>query len=174
MTPEQENFDALRRLLKVKRYEQPPPGYFNSFSREVIACIKADVNAKPESLFDRLAWEAPWLRRLLDALQGKPALGMGLGVAACALLVGAVIYSENLDYKPIGSVALVPQAEQPAAMPPAEAVASAFGLKVPAEMAMATPGSSNSLTPIVPIRGSLFDQLQPIQPVLTSGRPPGQ
>ena len=41
MNDERENFDALQRLLKVKRYEQPPPRYFNEFSGQVLARISA-------------------------------------------------------------------------------------------------------------------------------------
>jgi len=49
MSSEPENFEALRRLLVIKRHEQPPPGYFNDFSRQVISRIRADEAAAGES-----------------------------------------------------------------------------------------------------------------------------
>jgi len=174
MTPEKENFEALRGLLRVKCNEQPPPGYFNNFSREVIARIRTEANTKHESLLDRLAWEAPWLRRLMETLQAKPALAMGLGAAVCAVLVVAVVYSENLEFKPTEQFTLIPRTEARPALAAPVIAPEVFGLRAPAEMAMAPAGTSNGLNSIMPVRGSLFDQLQPIEPVLTSGRALGQ
>jgi len=42
MNQNEDNFDDLRRLLKLKRQETPPPGYFNNFSGQVIARIRKE------------------------------------------------------------------------------------------------------------------------------------
>src|SRR5215467_7319885 len=96
MNPEQENFAELRRLLVIKRYEQPPPRFFNDFSRQVIARIRAGERAE-ESIVERLGWEAPWLRRIWSAFENKPLLAGAFGVAVCSLLVSGIIYSERVE-----------------------------------------------------------------------------
>jgi hypothetical protein len=169
MTPETENFDALRRLLKLKRCEQPPPGYFNDFSRQVLAQIKARANKDRENVFERLSWEVPWLQRLIEAFQAKPALAVSFGAAVCTLLVGGVIYSESMEYKPVILPLMSADVSQ---VTPAPIASSAFGLSRSGEVALATVSTNNSLNPIIQPGGSLFDQFR-INPQPASFQSPG-
>ena len=93
MSPEQENFDSLRRLLALKRHEQPPPGYFQDFSGQVVARIRAGEKADRSGFWESLSWEAPWLQRLWGAFEAKPILAGALGMGVCGLLVSAVSLS---------------------------------------------------------------------------------
>ena len=97
MYPDPENFDPLRRLLALKRHEQPPPGYFHHFSGQVIARIRAGERAAPDTAWG-LLWDAPWLQRLWAALEARPVLAGSVGVACCAaLLASVVLFDGNTD-----------------------------------------------------------------------------
>ncbi len=101
MYHDSENFEQLRRLLALKRHEQPPPGYFHNFSRQVIARIQAGERAEEASALGRFFWEAGWLQRLWAALESKPIMSGAVGLAACALVLVGVIYStEKADTAP--------------------------------------------------------------------------
>ena len=111
-----ENFDQLRTVLALKRYEQPPPGYFRNFSSKVIARIEAT----------EVAGSLAWWRKL--GLNLKPTLMLGLGVVVCGLLSVGVITSvfESADQPPVG-LAMEPTINSPAAVAPfnaSDAVAS--------------------------------------------------
>jgi hypothetical protein len=110
-----ENFDQLRKLLALKRYEQAPPGYFNNFSSKIVARITA-AEAAPA-----LSW---WQRLGLD-FDFKPALMCGLGVVVCGLLSAGVITSafQSADQPPVGLV-MGPPINSPAAVAPFNAMPS--------------------------------------------------
>src|SRR6266576_2160020 len=91
MKPEQENFDRLCRLLKLKRYEQPPPRYFNDFSGRVIARVRAGEAGGREAALDG----GSWLARLWSLIEAKPMLPGAVGVAICALLVFGAVYTDT-------------------------------------------------------------------------------
>ena len=105
MNQDTENFEQLRRLLKLKRYEQPPPGYFYHFSGQVIARIQDGERGEDRALIGRLLWEAPWLQRIWTAFETKPALAGAFGLVMCGLLIAGLVYSETADVEP---VALIP------------------------------------------------------------------
>jgi len=94
MNPEQDNFRDLRRLLALKRHEQPPPGFFDNFSQEVLVRIRAGERIDDTSFEEVLSWEAPWLKRFLNLLDSKPILAGAFGAAVCGLLLAGVLYSE--------------------------------------------------------------------------------
>ncbi len=102
MSQDSEDFGSLRRLLALKRHEQPPPGYFNHFSSEVIARIEAGDRGQDNPL-ERIFWDSPWLQRLWAALETKPVMAGAFGAAACALLIGGVIYAEKADVQPVAA-----------------------------------------------------------------------
>ncbi len=91
-----ENFENLRRLLALKRHEQPPPGYFDELRAGVTDRLRAG-DVAPERLGERLSWEIPWLSRLLESLSARPAVPGLLGAAACAVVLAGVLYAEHPD-----------------------------------------------------------------------------
>ena len=91
----EENFDGLRRALKLKRHEQPPPGYFNNLPAQIISRIRENDAHDRAGALDAAVWEAPWLNRILDFLQARPTYAGVLGAAACALLIAGLVYSER-------------------------------------------------------------------------------
>jgi hypothetical protein len=96
MDPEQEQFENLRRLLVLKRYEQPPPGFYHRFSRNVIVRIKAGERGEDVRAYEGLFAEPRWLQRILAAFETKPAVAGAFGLAMCGLLMAGVLYSENM------------------------------------------------------------------------------
>ncbi len=121
MNSQPENFEQLRRLLRLKRHEQPPPGFFEAFSRRILARIEAGETGDARRPF----WQLPWLADLMAALERKPALAGAFSLVVCALLVCGIVFSVAPAGSPgspemaVGSQALaaftVPQA--PAAAP---------------------------------------------------------
>ncbi len=94
MTPDQDNFDRLRRLLTLKRYEQPPPGYFHHFSQQVILRIKDGETGGSAGLFERWFGDSAWLNRLFGSFQPRPAFAGVAGLAMCGLMLAGIFYSE--------------------------------------------------------------------------------
>jgi hypothetical protein len=90
MNAEQENFDALRRLLALKRHEQPPPRFFNDFSAQVIERIREEGMRGHAPSHD-----IAWLHRLWAVFETKPLLAGVFGAALCALMITGIVYSEK-------------------------------------------------------------------------------
>ena len=86
MNPEQENFEQLRRLLALKRHETPPIGYFNDFSRQVVAKIQVQEQKDQHFGSGRLNREAPWIVRIWQLLEAKPLLAGGFGMLAISAI----------------------------------------------------------------------------------------
>jgi hypothetical protein len=97
MSPEPDNFEPLSRLLTLKRHEQPPPGYFDGFSRQVIIRLRAGDRGDQARLATRELAEVPWLQRFWTLCTTNPALAGAFGVAVCSLLVAGVAYSNNSE-----------------------------------------------------------------------------
>jgi|ERR1051325_4461413 hypothetical protein len=95
MSPIPDDFEQLRRLLALKRYEQPPPGYFHAFSRQVIVRIKAgDLGNEAEASF----WSfgaGSFLRRVWATLDARPVFAGAFGVAVCGFFVVGAMLSDN-------------------------------------------------------------------------------
>jgi len=84
MYNESDGFEGVRKLLALKKYEKPPPRYFQDFSDKVIARIQAEEEARLR----------PWWQRLgLDFVSLKPAFAGAFGLMLSAGVVFGVLFS---------------------------------------------------------------------------------
>jgi len=85
MNPEQENFDALRKLMSLKRHEIPPPGYFDHLPRRIATRIRSDEGAPT-------FWEI-----LLARLRLNLSVAYAFGLTACGVLALGAVYAERVE-----------------------------------------------------------------------------
>lgn len=85
MNADPEQFEQVRRLLALKRHEQPPPGYFNDFSARVAARIKAGEEGGRDT----------WFQRFWATLEAKPIFAGAFGASVCAVLISGILNSEE-------------------------------------------------------------------------------
>ncbi|MBE0544347.1 MAG: hypothetical protein IH623_23650 [Verrucomicrobia bacterium] len=159
MNDERENFDSLQRLLKLKRYEQPPPRYFSDFSGQVLARINA---GDPGGVVGGLQ-VASWLERLLSRFGDRPLVPAALGGGICALLMAGVVFMDtnpapnnhslwNLGIEPDNSATARP--------------VSAFAAN---NSQLGEVIGSNSISnSLIPLEGSLFDRIPHFPPMRAS------
>jgi len=154
MQNQEDNFDALRRALKLKRHEQPPPGFYNSFSRQVISRIRENDVHDRRHVMDAAAWEAPWISRLMQYFQTRPAYAGVIGAAACVLLLGGVVYSERPS---------APVVAEGLRLGDSQGIAGVSPLANSAE----SPATGSSISPVgaLPEGTTLFDKMRPRQTV---------
>jgi len=155
MKPENQDFENIRRLLKLKRYEQPPPRYFSDFSGQVINRIRAGYPAdRAESLTATL--EMPWLQRLSSVLDVKPLFAGAFGAVVVGVLVGAAVYSDEVDIPTASPSLAVSQVPSPAPVTP---VTVSVPVGNSGAFALGAGSSTNA--------GSIFDRIgtPSVQPV---------
>jgi len=114
MDSQLDDFKNLRRLLALKRHEQPPPGYFDTFSREVSFRVQAGETVS-ETIAERLTAEAPWLKRFLEILIAQPQRSGAVAAMACAVVLGVVLFVQlrPASTKEILQASIAPPDDQP-------------------------------------------------------------
>ena len=97
MKENEQNFGELKKLLKFKRQEIPPPGYFNNFSDKVVARLRADEISSRGSAYEQLQSHSPWVTKFLALFEAKPSVIGAFATGLCVLLVMGVIMMEKSE-----------------------------------------------------------------------------
>src|SRR5437667_9847941 len=160
MSPESEGFEQLRRLIALKRHEQPPPGYFHHFSREVIVRIKAGDTGDPVRAA-WWSWEDSWLQRAWTAIETRPVIAGAFGVAVCGFFAAGALLSDTADASIAAADSVASLGSGPfAAKDTISSSSSSIGW---AHAVSANLNSSGSLEGLTASQPSLFNELQPYQ-----------
>ena len=101
METHSDDFNELRKLLALKRHEQPPPRFFNEFSARVIERLQT-----PEVLP-----QPTWWQRLGLDFDLRPAMVCALGVVISGLLLFGVISGVDTDSSTTGGFAMSASSE---------------------------------------------------------------
>ncbi len=153
MNPNENNFADLKRLLKLKQHEIPPPGYFNGFSDQVVSRIRAGEGDPTRSLAERIEYEVPWLAGFLRIFETRPGVIGGFATSLCLLLLLFVVFT---DHSNVASLNLLPAPNPAAATDNSVASLDASPL-LPAPDAAGIVASTNPVTSLQPA-GTLFGQ----------------
>ncbi|MGC3959489.1 MAG: hypothetical protein QM813_16545 [Verrucomicrobiota bacterium] len=154
-----QDFEKLQQLLKLKRYEQPHPRYFKDLSGQVTARLRAGETARLDN-FEEAMTQAPWLQRLWAAIERRPALSGLVSAGMCGLLLVGGFLAGKPSFQP-GLAANELGKKQSDVTNQSLLATTAAGT--------ATFSSSTNPTAMMP-RSSLFDLTPNIQTAPTSGR----
>ena len=116
MKENEQNFRELKKLLKLKRHEVPPPNFFNNFSDKVVARIQAGEAAKSGTAYQRVEADSSWLARFLAMFEFKPSVIGACATGLCLLLVLGVAVTERTENATAGMVADTQDSTTSAAM----------------------------------------------------------
>lgn len=154
-----QDFEKLQRLLKLKRHEQPPPRFFNDFSGQVTARIKAGATGSQSDSFEEIVAQTPWLLRIWRAIEGKPAVSGIFTAAVCGLVVAGVFMADKTTSE-------MPrfELEAPLAKTEKKSLFSSGGSTL-----ATVPVSSTNPAAMLP--GSLFNNTPMLQTLPASGMP---
>jgi hypothetical protein len=150
MNESENNFEALRRLIALKRHEVPPPGYFNNFSGQVVSRIRAGASNK----YSPLSFETSWLSKLFQAFSAKPAFASAFASALCLLLVFGIFFAERPDYS-------APQTLLAQAAENSTPFAAASQATLPSDQTMLASSISNNSMSSLQTVASLFGSRNP-------------
>jgi len=117
MNENENDFEALRRLLAWKRHETPPPGYFENLSSEVMSRIRIGEGGR-RTMSEQFAEELPWMFRLLQMFEAKPAFAGAFASTICMLMLAGIFVAERpaatpQPLLPSGQIAWMPAAAAP-------------------------------------------------------------
>jgi len=107
--PSPDDFKSLRRLLALKRYEKPPPGFFEDFSARVMARIEAEEQMRARSWLDQLR-DLFQAGRLLSGANLVTATGFAFMGAGLFLVLNPRSTQQNIHSDP---VVIIQQPENP-------------------------------------------------------------
>jgi hypothetical protein len=157
MNEKDQNFDRLKRLLKLKQQEVPPPGYFNNFSSDVIARIRAGEADGNQTFAGRVQTGAPWFAGFMGIFETRPGLVGGFATSLCLLLVFGVFFAERSE-QASDNMLMIPGTS---ALPAASAVAlnssTLASAALPASVPTGIVASTNPVTSLQPV-ATLFGQ----------------
>jgi len=85
MDQESKNTFKVERIIALKRYEQPPPGYFHLLPDRIINRIE---RGEGQSSF----WEKWW-----PNFRVRPALAYALGLTVCGVLAAGIYCPPRID-----------------------------------------------------------------------------
>lgn len=153
MNQDANNFEDLKRLLKLKQHEVPPPGYFNNFAGQVVSRIRAGEAGGARSFTERLEAEAPWVAGFLRIFETRPGIIGGFATSLCLLMVLVVVFADRSER---ASKDLLTISEPAAATESSVASMSAPAL-VAASDTTGIVASTNPVTSLQPV-ATLFGQ----------------
>lgn len=120
MNSSPDDFKDLRRLLALKRHEQPPPGYFSYLPDKVMMRVEQDDLSEYSTW-----WE--WLVRKLDA---QPVLAGAYAFAISGLMLLGFKLSQDLQHEANAEGILLTNGD-PSAFQPSPAVQKHFANPAP-------------------------------------------